>query len=602
MRTWKMFTTKEIKPHGWLKRQLEIQADGLSGNLDKVWRDVKDSSWIGGKAEGWERVPYWLDGFIPLAYLLGDEDKISRAKRYVDAILARQNADGWICPCAKENRASYDTWAVMLICKTLILYYQCSGDARAYSAVYKTLKNYYELLSSGQIKLFDWGKYRWFEAFISLNAVYESCGETWLVDLAKLLKAQGADYPSLIDKWKHPVYEWDWDTHIVNLTMMLKAEALSCELLGAEYTDEAEHLYSHLKMYNGTPVGLFTGDECLSGLSPIQGTELCSVVEQMYSYECLFALTGENKWAERLEELAFNALPATLSDDMWAHQYLQMSNQIACQKMPGKPLFGTNNGEAHLFGLEPHFGCCTANFSQGWPKFTLSAYMYNENTVINVLPVPSALDCPLLEVSLQTDYPFKNEFTYTLQAKADATFIVRIPVFAKEVTLNGEPCSGGDLTVRLSAGDKRVLHLQYAVEPYYQERPYGLTTVKCGSLTFSVPIDYEKKMHEYEKDGVERKYPYCDYEYIPTSAWNFAYCIDNLQLERRAIDDIPFNSHAPAVVIKTKVVPIEWGFEPGYTTVCAKLPKAREAISAAREIELYPYGCAKLRMTEIPKI
>ena len=68
MRTWNFYTAKELRPEGWMRRQLEIQAEGLSGNLDKVWRDVRDSAWIGGDAEGWERVPYWLDGFIPLAY------------------------------------------------------------------------------------------------------------------------------------------------------------------------------------------------------------------------------------------------------------------------------------------------------------------------------------------------------------------------------------------------------------------------------------------------------------------------------------------------------------------------------------------------------
>ena len=74
MRTWNFYTANELRPSGWLKRQLEIQAEGLSGNLDKIWRDVRDSSWIGGDAEGWERVPYWLDGFIPLAYLLENEE------------------------------------------------------------------------------------------------------------------------------------------------------------------------------------------------------------------------------------------------------------------------------------------------------------------------------------------------------------------------------------------------------------------------------------------------------------------------------------------------------------------------------------------------
>ena len=103
---YKFFTTNEIKPTGWLKKQLEIQANGLCGNLDKVWPDVRDSAWIGRDREGWERVPYWLDGFIPLAYLLGNEDMISRAKKYIDAIISAQKDDGWICPCADNERAN----------------------------------------------------------------------------------------------------------------------------------------------------------------------------------------------------------------------------------------------------------------------------------------------------------------------------------------------------------------------------------------------------------------------------------------------------------------------------------------------------------------
>ena len=51
------FKTYEITPRGWMKKQLEIQAASLSGELYRVWRDVRDSKWIGGDAEGWERVP-----------------------------------------------------------------------------------------------------------------------------------------------------------------------------------------------------------------------------------------------------------------------------------------------------------------------------------------------------------------------------------------------------------------------------------------------------------------------------------------------------------------------------------------------------------------
>ncbi|MBQ7916558.1 MAG: hypothetical protein IJ315_07205, partial [Firmicutes bacterium] len=59
-----IFDKNQIRPQGWLKRQLQIQAAGLSGHLDKIWPDVRDSAWIGGSRDGWERVPYWLDGFI----------------------------------------------------------------------------------------------------------------------------------------------------------------------------------------------------------------------------------------------------------------------------------------------------------------------------------------------------------------------------------------------------------------------------------------------------------------------------------------------------------------------------------------------------------
>ena len=62
-----------IRPQGWLARQLRIQADGLSGHLDEFWPDVQRSRWFGGDAEAWERAPYWLDGLVPLAYVLGDK-------------------------------------------------------------------------------------------------------------------------------------------------------------------------------------------------------------------------------------------------------------------------------------------------------------------------------------------------------------------------------------------------------------------------------------------------------------------------------------------------------------------------------------------------
>ena len=600
MAKWNMYSSKELKPSGWLRRQLEIQAESLSGNLDKMWPDVSDSRWIGGSRDGWERVPYWLDGFIPLAYLLENEDMICRAKKYINAILAQQCEDGWICPCCEADRVTYDTWAVQLLTKVLTVYYECSSDERIPEVLYRVLKNYYELLSSGKIALFNWGKFRWFEGLVAVNFVYERYGEPWLQDLAKILKEQGADYDEFIKDWKRPVNYWQWGTHIVNIGMMLKTEAVSCDLLGKEYTDHAQDLYDVLSGYNGTPVELFTGDECLSGLSPIQGTELCAVVEQMYSYELLYAYTGDKKWAERLEVIAFNALPGTISDDMWTHQYVQLSNQIACQRFPGKPVFRTNNADAHLFGLEPNYGCCTANFNQGWPKFALSAFMHKDNCVINSLMVPSELHDGGKHIKLETNYPFENSAKYTVCAEEDFTFKIRIPSFAQDLTVNGKAVVAEELSFEITAGESAQIDLSFRTEPYFKERPHGLYAVQCGSLVFSAPIQYEKKMFEYEHDGVERKFPYCDYELIPTSDWNYAYSSDSLEVKRNCVSRIPFAEAEPPVTIRAKVRKIDWGLEDGYETVCAKIPESRIPVSEEQEIDLYPYGCAKLRMTELP--
>src|SRR5215510_12352192 len=84
-----------IRPEGWLRRQLRIQADGLTGHLDEFWPDIADSQWFGGKAEGWERAPYWLDGAIPLAWLLDDEKLKARLSARVAYMLDHQRADGW---------------------------------------------------------------------------------------------------------------------------------------------------------------------------------------------------------------------------------------------------------------------------------------------------------------------------------------------------------------------------------------------------------------------------------------------------------------------------------------------------------------------------
>ncbi|MBO4297578.1 MAG: glycoside hydrolase family 127 protein, partial [Clostridia bacterium] len=307
------------------------------------------------------------------------------------------------------------------------------------------------------------------------------------------------------------------------------------------------------------------------------------------------------KWAERLEAVSFNALPAALSDDMWTHQYDQMSNQIACRRFPGKPIFRTNGQEAHLFGLEPNYGCCTANFGQGWPKLALSAFMHRGDTVLSALPLPSTLETDALRIRLETQYPFRNQLLYRIDAEKPFRFVIRIPSFAEKLTVNGEARKTEDLSFGIPAGKGQTIQISFETTPRLVDRPNGLKAAKCGSLVFSLPIPFEKKMYEYEKNGVERKYPYCDYELIPTGAWNYGWRAAPDKPAFRGAADTPFSSEQPPVTLRAKMVPVAWDFEDGYETVCAKLP-GTEILGGETEQTLVPYGCAKLRMTELPRV
>ena len=75
---------RAIIPKGWLRTQLEIQANGLNGRMMKVseYLDLKKSGWVIPASDGFEELTYWLRGFAPLGYVLGDARIIKMTKRW----------------------------------------------------------------------------------------------------------------------------------------------------------------------------------------------------------------------------------------------------------------------------------------------------------------------------------------------------------------------------------------------------------------------------------------------------------------------------------------------------------------------------------------
>ena len=360
-----------VRPQGWLLNQLEIQAAGLTGHLDEIWPDCGlNSGWLGGTGESWERGPYYCDGLIPLAYVLDDPYLIAKAQRWIDWTLNSQQPNGQFGP--KNN---LDWWPRMIMLKALANYYEATGDKRVLDFMDKYFRYQLEKLKARPLD--KWGEARGAENILVIHWFYNITGYEYLLDLAWLVFEQTTDWASIYTNPKRAAEvrgEFALLDHVVNTTMGIKTTAVFYP-----QSHNPEHLHAPMKCIenlmeaHGQPNGVWSGDEHLNGTVPTAGTELCAVAEYMFTLEELIRVSGNAEYGDILETVSFNAFPATFSPDMCSHQYDQQVNQVVANVAKRD---WTNNGDwSNIYGLEPEFGCCTANLHQGWPKLVKSMVM-----------------------------------------------------------------------------------------------------------------------------------------------------------------------------------------------------------------------------------
>ena len=184
-----------VRPEGWLRRQLDIQARGLTGRLDEFWPDVGPASgWLGGAGESWERGPYYLDGLVPLAYLLEDPALIAKAQRYVEWTLTTQADTGWLGP-----KSNTDWWPNMVMLKVLTQYQEATGDPRVVPALTRYFEHH--AARAAERPLHDWAVYRWADELATIVWLFNRTADPRLLDLARTLKAQGTDWRAHFDRF-----------------------------------------------------------------------------------------------------------------------------------------------------------------------------------------------------------------------------------------------------------------------------------------------------------------------------------------------------------------------------------------------------------------
>ncbi len=618
-----------VEPEGWLRAQLETALHGLTGHLYEFWGDVKDSAWRGGDGDSWERAPYYLDGALPLAFLLGDEKLKDVCMEYVEWTLSSQREDGFFGPANNE-----DWWPRMVMLKVLIQYYTATGDRRVPEFMFRYFKYQYQTLDEKPMQA--WAVARGGENMQSVIWLYNLTGKKFLLKLLEKLQRQTLDWTthltifpfarpmSRLIPWpemsagmatapvrgeERPYYCTQYHfSHVVNMAMGLKTPGiLSVFRPGSRDAAAFRSGYAHLMKFHGVANGIFTGDEHINGNSPTQGTECCAVVELMYTAESLLAVgDGDPMLGDILEKMAFNALPATLTPDMTAHQYLQQVNQIRCTKAP-RPWYN-NNDESNLYGLEPNFGCCTANMHQGWPKYCEHLWYASSDgglTAMSYAPCRVRFrvkgDVPV-RVVVKTAYPFEE----TVRIRVECPQPVRFPLRLRVPEWAGEQAAArvnGGEEMPLAAGSYALIDREYSMGDTVELRlPLAPRITRWSRQSAAVevgPLLMAFRPREEWTVLTERPFS-SDWQVTTQERWNYALVEDGeLSLTLSPENAGPFGQGESAAKVTAEACRVsEWGMK---GEDCAPTPvEPRLKAQNMTRIELVPYGDTGLRIGQFP--
>lgn len=628
-----------IKPEGWLRLQLQAQATGLTGHLDEEYSSVVGSrnAWLGGDGDAWERGPYWIDGLLPLAYILDDEALKAKATVWVEAILGSQKEDGYFGPDTDrgpepglQRNNSHDWWPKMVALKIIKQHYMATRDERVIPFLDKYFRYQLRMLPEYPLGHWTfWGQQRGGDNLEVVLWLYNLTGESYLLELADLIHRQSADWSGMFLAGT-PLRTQN-SMHCVNLGQGFKEPVVyyqkSKDPLMLEAMRNGEKT---IRDYLGLPTGLWAGDELIHFGEPTRGSELCTAVEMMFSLEEMLRITGDTHWADYLERVAYNALPTQITDDFTARQYYQQTNQVACTRGSDRDFSTPHDDTDVVFGVLNGYPCCTSNMHQGWPKFTQNLwYATDDGGLAALVFAPSSVEAVVaggvrVSIKEETFYPFAEEVRMTVsfpeKKVKGAWFPVkfRIPEWcsAPVVKVNGERVdqtlvAGGTVCLRRTWINGDVITVELPMEVRSGEWYDRAAVIERGPLVYALRLEENWVRKEFKP---EERVRYGDwyYEVTTPSKWNYSlsrrdlipdnvkdrFIVECLDTDRTLY---PWNVGNAPVVIRCKAREVlDWSLHRGSAGRIPFYTQQGGNLGPEEEITLIPYGCTTLRITEFP--
>lgn len=606
-----------VRPTDWLAEQLLKQSDGLTGHAEELYDDIGKSDWLTGanvgKEYAWERGPYYAKGLVSLAFVLDDATLKGKARRWVDAILGSQRADGDFGPKARN------WWANMIALWLLRDWCEATGDVR----VVPFLERYFAFQREA-VKVHPFAadsKWAAARAGDELDVVLwlyrRTCKAEWLA-FARTVSAQSADWTTYYYRGGDPAGRNanGCRSHIVNFMQGLKTPALQ-SLLDGDARKRGAYAAAFapdgwaMRLY-GRPDRMVNGSEPLSDRSASGGTELCAIAERILSCQTVLAATGDLTAADDLEIVAYNSLPATLAKDGRGMRYYGLLNQPTCED---KPLLFANNGAgsgpnrngAICPGPHAGFGCCRSNFHFAWPKFVQSMWMRRGGGLAAVAYGPCRVTADVggrtVTLAMSTGYPFDGKVEIRVLEGGG-----RFPIFARVPQGSGLPDAGQFRTFARDWKPGETIELDFPLATRLSFWENEAVAVMRGPLLFALRMPAEEKAVPrypvpFENRWIEGETEFPRKEIRPTAGWNYALLLNpDRTLAGATVED----AGDEGVSIRARAVKTDfggWGYMRDVTTGRAVDPPPSpvpDEGGRAETVALVPMGLTEIRIALFP--
>jgi hypothetical protein len=364
----------------------------------------------------------------------------------------------------------------------------------------------------------------------------------------------------------------------------------------------------------------------------------------MYTLESMLQIAGRTDYADRLERVAFNALPTQIDSNFMTKQYFQQANQVMATRHYRN--FDVNHdGTDVCYGLFTGYTCCTSNMHQGWPKFTqnlwyatpdggLAALVYAPNSVTTTVGGRQ------VTIAEETNYPFEESIRFHLTVSATEVNLreprggvsrfplkFRIPSWCEGamVLVNGAPVdvrSGDSLvTVRRDWGTGDIVELRLPMHVSTRRWHENAVSVERGPLVYALKIGESTRL-------VQDSPGYGAFTEIrPTTPWNYG--LENIGKTEFSVENVgagsgagsgsgsasgsgagtgsatyPWTAASAPVIIRAKARRLpDWGL---YNESAGPQPYThiyqQQVSPTIEEVILIPYGCTRLRISEFPVV